>query len=109
MDDLSTKLRKEPCAREGYLYGMSIGVGVAVLRFVKKGSLLSAGNWGVVAFAVGSVVSKKLCCFQRAHYHAKVNTLLEKHLSPTSRGHVDGFEDSQQPIAGDSSKKEPPS
>ncbi|KAJ2505549.1 hypothetical protein GGI11_006968, partial [Coemansia sp. RSA 2049] len=92
-DDLKTALRREPCALEGYLYGMGIGGGVAIMRLVKKGRLLSAGNWGVVAFAIGAVVSKSLCSFQRAHYHAKLNTLLEKGLGSQPARRVDGFRD----------------
>ncbi|KAJ1796067.1 hypothetical protein LPJ59_003973 [Coemansia sp. RSA 2399] len=104
IDRFRDGLARTPCAREGLLYGTGIGAGVTIIRFVKKGSLLSAGNWGVVSFAIGAIVSKVLCGFQRAHYHAKMNTLLEKSLSlPPQR--IEGFKGNQQPPADDSSKK----
>ncbi|KAJ2548032.1 hypothetical protein EV175_004988, partial [Coemansia sp. RSA 1933] len=100
-------LQRLPCAREGYLYGAGIGFGVSIIRLVKGGNLISAGNWGVIAFAISAVASKGMCNYQRAHYHAKVHTLLEKQLGSTPL-HVEGFKNPKQP-SDDDSKSNPPS
>ncbi|KAJ1960820.1 hypothetical protein GGI12_003595 [Dipsacomyces acuminosporus] len=90
-DDLKSVAHNEPCAREGFLYGIVSGVGVAVLRFFKRGNVMSAGNWGVLTFAGVAVVAKKLCHFQQAHQRAKVHTLLEMQ-SKVQQPIIKGFE-----------------
>ncbi|KAJ2744193.1 hypothetical protein GGI20_003154 [Coemansia sp. BCRC 34301] len=86
-------LKTEPCAREGLLYGMGVGTAVAVLRIFKGRSMVSAGNWGFVAFGVVAVVAKQLCHFQYAHQSAKLNTLFETRSKQALK--VRGFEHSE--------------
>ncbi|KAI8325654.1 hypothetical protein GQ54DRAFT_301670 [Martensiomyces pterosporus] len=78
------------------------GVGVAILRFFKRGSVMSAGNWGVLTFAGVAVVAKKLCHFQQAHQRAKVRTLLDMQ-STVNQPKVKGFEPDSEPKPASSS------
>ncbi|KAJ2772737.1 hypothetical protein IWQ57_001637 [Coemansia nantahalensis] len=79
--DMMGVLNTEPCAREGLLYGLGAGIGAGVLGFFKRGRVLSAGNWGVAGFLVVAVAAKQLCHFQRAHEHAKLQTIIEEGMS----------------------------
>ncbi|KAJ2797951.1 hypothetical protein H4R20_004997 [Coemansia guatemalensis] len=94
--DLRNVVRNEPCAREGLLYGLGSAAAAAMLGLFKRGSLLSAGNWGVATFAVIAVAAKQLCHFQRAHEHAMARTLLDKHDGSGSPN-VDGFRPAAPP------------
>ncbi|KAJ2812972.1 hypothetical protein GGI24_006600, partial [Coemansia furcata] len=94
-NDMRNVLKTEPCAREGLLYGMGVGTTVAVLRVFKGRSLVSAGNWGIVAFGLVAVVAKKLCHFQYAHQSAKLNTLFEMQ-SKRAVPNVKGFQRSEE-------------
>ncbi|KAJ2491812.1 hypothetical protein IWW37_002011 [Coemansia sp. RSA 2050] len=87
--DLRSVLDTEPCAREGLLYGIGVGTTVAVLRVFKGRSFGSAGNWGILSFALVAVIAKKLCHFQYAHQSAKLNTLLE--MQSKNSPNVKGF------------------
>ncbi|KAJ1647727.1 hypothetical protein J3B02_003786 [Coemansia erecta] len=89
-DDLANVLHEEPCAREGLLYGIGTGVGVGVLRFIRTGRGINAGNWAVGTFAVVAIVAKKLCHYQQMHQRAKTRTLLEMQSKVSAR--VKGFE-----------------
>ncbi|KAJ2613343.1 hypothetical protein H4S08_002276 [Coemansia sp. RSA 1365] len=95
--DLKSVVRSEPCAREGLLYGLGSGAAAAMLGLFKRGSLLSAGNWGVTAFAVVAVAAKQLCHFQHAHERAIARTLLDKHNNSTGFN-VDGFRPAAPPV-----------
>ncbi|KAJ2851512.1 hypothetical protein IWW36_000996 [Coemansia brasiliensis] len=74
--DMTSLLEWEPCAREGLLYGVASGTCAAFLGLFKRGSLISAGNWGVVTFAVIGVAGKQLCDYQRAYRRARTRTML---------------------------------
>ncbi|KAJ1941252.1 hypothetical protein FBU59_003552 [Linderina macrospora] len=87
--------RTEPCAREGFLYGIGTGFGVAVLRFFQRGKIFSAGNWGVATFAAVAILSKQLCHFQHAHQRAKIHTLMEMQTK-TVQHKIEGFEAAEE-------------
>ncbi|KAI9500227.1 hypothetical protein BX070DRAFT_63394 [Coemansia spiralis] len=106
MQSFTDFVRNTPCAREGFLYGIGIGTVAGILRFYKKGSIASANMWAVSGFAVGAVVIKKLCGFQQAQYHAKMQTLLVKQLNP-NEAQVKGFEKSAGTQAVPTSNSEP--
>ncbi|KAJ1808868.1 hypothetical protein LPJ56_004559, partial [Coemansia sp. RSA 2599] len=88
--DLTNVLHEEPCAREGLLYGIGTGLGVGLLRFIRTGRGINAGNWAVGSFAVVAIVAKKLCHYQQKHQRAKTRTLLEMQSKVSAR--VKGFE-----------------
>ncbi|KAJ2161821.1 hypothetical protein GGF46_001129 [Coemansia sp. RSA 552] len=104
VDDMTSVLKQVPCAREGLLYGISAGTGAGILGFLKRGRLISAGNWGFVTFAVVAVLAKQLCHFQRMHQHARNRMMLEAQSKPEPTV-VDGFEPASsehEPCAGES-------
>ncbi|KAJ1859628.1 hypothetical protein H4R99_006358 [Coemansia sp. RSA 1722] len=88
-DDLTNVLHEEPCAREGLLYGIGTGLGVGLLRFIRTGRGINAGNWAVGTFAAVAVAAKHLCHYQQMHQRAKTRTLLEMQSKVSAR--VKGF------------------
>ncbi|KAJ1889330.1 hypothetical protein LPJ66_008090 [Kickxella alabastrina] len=102
-EDFKNTIQSEPCAREGLLYGVGTGFGVGVLRFIRTGNALNAGNWAVLAFAGVAVAAKKLCHFQQSHQRAKTRTLLEMQSKVAAR--VKDFEPSSSD-AGSSAQAE---
>ncbi|KAJ2779577.1 hypothetical protein H4R18_003933 [Coemansia javaensis] len=99
LDGLTSVVNTEPCAREGLLYGIGTGIGAGVLGFFKRGSVLSAGNWGVAAFVAVAIAAKQLCHFHRAHQHAKNRTLLELQSARTPK--VEGWTPRPRPSEED--------
>ncbi|KAJ1834014.1 hypothetical protein IWW55_007108 [Coemansia sp. RSA 2706] len=93
--DMASLLEWEPCARDGLLYGVGAGTAAAFLGLFKRGSLISAGNWGFATFAVVGIAGKHLCHYQKAHRRARIRTLLG--MKPAAQKKVAGF--SEEPPA----------
>ncbi|KAJ2633197.1 hypothetical protein H4R22_000698 [Coemansia sp. RSA 1290] len=74
--DMTSLLEWEPCARDGLLYGVGAGTCAAFLGLFKRGSLISAGNWGVLTFGIVGIAAKHLCDYQRAYRRARIRTML---------------------------------
>ncbi|KAJ2822249.1 hypothetical protein IWW50_004292 [Coemansia erecta] len=92
-EDLTRILEHEPCAREGLLYGIGAGTGAAFLGLLKRGSLVSAGNWGFLTFGVMAIASKQLCHYQQSRRRARNRTLLGIALDADSNN-VENFKPS---------------
>ncbi|KAJ2145154.1 hypothetical protein IW136_001082 [Coemansia sp. RSA 678] len=70
-EDMLTILEHEPCAREGLLYGVGAGGAAAFLGLFKRGSLITAGNWGFLTFGVVAIASKQVCHYYQAQRRAR--------------------------------------
>jgi cytochrome c oxidase assembly protein subunit 20 len=58
-------LPNTPCSRNGLLTGIATGAGIGGLRFVLKGTPVSAANWAVGFFILGSTASYEYCQYLR--------------------------------------------
>ncbi|KAF9155469.1 hypothetical protein BG015_009757 [Linnemannia schmuckeri] len=61
--DFST-MRKSPCAKESFIDGAALGLGVGLLKAMRSGPNRSAANWGFGAFVLMTVGTWEYCHFK---------------------------------------------
>ncbi|GJJ77609.1 cytochrome c oxidase assembly protein subunit 20 [Entomortierella parvispora] len=61
--DFST-MTKSPCAKESFIDGAAMGLGVGLLKAMKSGPGRSAANWGFGAFVLMTVGTWEYCHFK---------------------------------------------
>ncbi|KAF8936880.1 hypothetical protein EDD21DRAFT_361863 [Dissophora ornata] len=61
--DLST-MAKSPCAKESFIDGAAVGLGVGLLKAMKSGVGRPAANWGFGAFVLMTVGTWEYCHFK---------------------------------------------
>ncbi|KAF9130223.1 hypothetical protein BGW39_003317 [Mortierella sp. 14UC] len=61
--DFST-MKKSPCAKESFVDGAAMGLGVGLLKAMRSGANRSAANWGFGAFVLMTVGTWEYCHFK---------------------------------------------
>ncbi|KAF9085019.1 hypothetical protein BGX29_004473 [Mortierella sp. GBA35] len=61
--DFST-MRKSPCAKESFIDGAALGLGVGLLKAMRSGANRSAANWGFGAFVLMTVGTWEYCHYK---------------------------------------------
>ncbi|KAG0351095.1 hypothetical protein BGZ54_003413 [Gamsiella multidivaricata] len=61
--DFST-MKKSPCAKESFIDGAALGLGVGLLKAMRSGVGRSAANWGFGAFVLMTVGTWEYCHFK---------------------------------------------
>ncbi|KAF9933095.1 hypothetical protein FBU30_006596 [Linnemannia zychae] len=61
--DFST-MTKSPCAKESFIDGAVLGLGVGLLKAMRSGANRSAANWGFGAFVLMTVGTWEYCHFK---------------------------------------------
>ncbi|CAB4379102.1 hypothetical protein RhiirA1_462521 [Rhizophagus irregularis] len=69
---------KIPCARKSFLYGIGGGTTIGALRFLQKGSVLSASNWAVGSFCMISIGTWEYCRIKRQLQNDKLKIVVEQ-------------------------------
>ncbi|RGB25242.1 hypothetical protein C1646_772013 [Rhizophagus diaphanus] len=67
---------KIPCARKSFLYGIGGGTTIGALRFLQKGSVLSASNWAVGSFCMISIGTWEYCRYKRQLQNEKLKIVV---------------------------------
>ncbi|KAG0005107.1 hypothetical protein BGZ80_008797 [Entomortierella chlamydospora] len=61
--DLST-MAKSPCAKESFVDGAALGLGVGLLKAMRSGAGRSAANWGFGAFLLTTIGTWEYCHYK---------------------------------------------